>query len=56
MPRGWWHDEARPFAVVVTPISKYGVIMYMSAAGANSKVYLYKHAQISAPTKVAEKK
>ncbi|MCX7591117.1 MAG: hypothetical protein N2255_05755, partial [Kiritimatiellae bacterium] len=41
IPQGWW-QLSYPFAVVATPIPKYGVIMYMSAAGKNSKVYLYK--------------
>ena len=44
----WWTRKGSPFAVVVTPISKHGVIMFMSAAGRRSKVYLYKHAQAPA--------
>src|SRR5206468_1985719 len=44
VPTGWTQEEGSVFSVVTTPVSKYGVIMFMSAAGTNSKVYLYKHA------------
>jgi hypothetical protein len=43
---GWWTQKGSPFAVVTTPVGKYGVIMFMSAAGKRSAVYLYKHAQV----------
>jgi len=51
----WWTRKGSPFAVVVTPISKHGVIMFMSAAGKKSSVYLYKHAPPAAIKPLAEK-
>jgi hypothetical protein len=51
----WWTRKGSPFAVVVAPISKYGVVIFMSAAGKKSKVYLYKHAEPTATRPAAAK-
>jgi hypothetical protein len=39
---GWW-AEKYPSSLIATPISKYGVIMFTSFAGAKSSSFLYRH-------------
>jgi hypothetical protein len=53
-PAGWWADQ-HLFGVVAAPISRYGLIMFMSGAGPNSKVYLYKHAADSKRVPIPDK-
>jgi hypothetical protein len=49
-PAGWWREN-HPAGVLAIPVSKHGVLMFLSLAGARSTVFLYKGTGIADPTR-----